>query len=50
MVTNYLPHLAFDNDTLPIKDTFLDKQLFTVKIPPWYTDIVNFLIASEMPH
>lgn len=49
MVANHLSRFSFDKDELPIKNSFPDKQLFFVKVTPWFTDKVNFLVACEIP-
>ena len=34
---------------MPIKDTFLDEQLFNNSDFPWFADIVNFLVTGQIP-
>lgn len=43
VVADHLSRLVFDDsiETIPIKDTFPDEQLFTITDLPWYADIVN---------
>ena len=36
-------------DDLPIKETFLDEQLFVAGSVPWYADIVNYLVSRVIP-
>lgn len=49
VIADRLSCLTFDNDKLFIMDSFIDKQLFSIKITLWYDDIVNFLVANELP-
>lgn len=49
MVIDYLSHPTFENHDLPIRDFVPDKQLFSTQNTPWFADIVNFLVACEMP-
>lgn len=49
MVVDYLSRLIFDNGKVPIRDSFPDNQLFSIKTTSWFVDIVNFLTAREIP-
>ena len=33
---------------VPILDTFLDEQLFALSTCPWYVDITNYLVTSQV--
>jgi hypothetical protein len=43
--------MQFENlQQLPINDSLRDDMLFKVsKLDPWYTNIVNFMVASYVP-
>ncbi|XP_028051736.1 uncharacterized protein LOC114256317 [Camellia sinensis] len=51
VVTDHLSRLMFDDsiETMPLKDTFPDEQLFIIIDMPWYADIVNYLVTSMIP-
>ena len=51
VVANHLSYLTFNEsmDAFPIRDSFLDEQLFSISTLPWYADIVNFLVISQTP-
>lgn len=49
VVTNHLSHLTFENNKLPMRDSFPDECLFSIKITHGFADIVNILIAVEIP-
>ncbi|XP_022870992.1 uncharacterized protein LOC111390217 [Olea europaea var. sylvestris] len=52
VVVDHLSRLTFkDNlNTLPIRDGFLDENLFTISFLPWFANIVNYLVAGEIPN
>ncbi|CAN6583699.1 unnamed protein product [Malus baccata var. baccata] len=38
---------AFEEDSLPLSESFLDEQLFAVQIrTPWFADIVNYFVKG----
>ena len=53
VVANHLLRLTVDytEDATPISETFPDEQLMHIahNPTPWFTDIVNYLITSQMP-
>ena len=51
MVANHLSRLVSESisNGLPIGDTFLDEQLFSLVQCPWYADIVNNLVTGQIP-
>lgn len=52
MVADYLSFLVFDNNNnnkLPIKDSFFNEQLISIKTIPWCANIIKFLVVGEMP-
>lgn len=46
--TEYFSRLTSKTDELPIRNSFPDGQLFSIQSPPWFANIVNFLVAWEM--
>ncbi|XP_042991370.1 uncharacterized protein LOC122318232, partial [Carya illinoinensis] len=52
VVADHLSRLVLSDsiETVPIKDTFPDEQLFGISQVPWYADIANFLATGEIPH
>ncbi|XP_058223188.1 uncharacterized protein LOC131332893 [Rhododendron vialii] len=52
-VADHLSRILVDasGDTLPLKDSFPDEQLFEVSQvrPPWYAHIVNYLATGALP-
>jgi hypothetical protein len=52
-VADHLSRILVDafGDTLPLKDSFPDEQLFAVSQvrPPWYAHIVNYLAMGVLP-
>ena len=51
VVADHLSHLIQEEDLLPLKEDFPDKQLLaTTSSTPWYTDIVNFLTSQLIPN
>ena len=51
MVVDHLSRLAPESTShaLPIGDSFPDEQLFALVHCPWYADIVNYLVTSQIP-
>ena len=51
VVANHLSRLVSKTtfEGLPIGDTFLDEQLFSLIHCPWYADIVNYLVIGQIP-
>ena len=51
VVTDHLSHLTFLDITenAPIRDTFLDEQLFEIMPSPWFAEIANFLVIGKLP-
>jgi hypothetical protein len=54
VVANHLSRLTVDfiEDALPIAETFPDEQLVHISQTPtpWFEDIVNYLVTSQMPY
>jgi hypothetical protein len=51
MVADHLSRLTFEEvkEEIPIRDAFLDEQLFAVTELPWYAHIVNYLVTGSIP-
>ena len=51
VVADHLSRLVVSSpsDSLPIRDSFPDEQLFSVSQSPWYANIVNYLVTGRMP-
>ena len=51
VVADYLSRLVPESIShgLPIGDSFPDEQLFALVHCPWYADIVNYLVTSQIP-
>ncbi|WP_248807502.1 hypothetical protein, partial [Escherichia coli] len=50
LVADHLSRIPLTLDSLPIKETFPDEQLYQLQgTDPWYADLVNYLVASELP-
>lgn len=51
VVADHLSRLIVESseDSIPITETFPDEQLMHVSSIPWFADIVNYLVTSEMP-
>ena len=52
VVADHLSRLTFKDrstSSTPIQDTFPDEQLMAIKVLPWYTDIVNYLVTGQVP-
>ncbi|XP_026440159.1 uncharacterized protein LOC113338975, partial [Papaver somniferum] len=51
VVADHLSRLVVSSpdDSLPIRDSFPDEQLFFVTQLPWYANIVNYLVTGRMP-
>jgi hypothetical protein len=43
--------MDFTKDATPISETFLDEQLMYIAytLAPWFADIVNYHVTSQMP-
>ena len=50
-IVDHLSRMQFENSQeLPINDLLRDDMLFKVTISsPWYTNIVNFMVAGYVP-
>ena len=50
-MADHLSHLHFDTirEPLILNESFPDEQLMSVEVLPWYVDIVNYLITSQLP-
>uniref|UniRef100_A0A2N9H0L4 Reverse transcriptase/retrotransposon-derived protein RNase H-like domain-containing protein n=1 Tax=Fagus sylvatica TaxID=28930 RepID=A0A2N9H0L4_FAGSY len=50
VVADHLSRLVVEDslETMPIKDTFPDEQLFNIFYLPWFADIVNFLVTGQI--
>jgi hypothetical protein len=53
VVADHLSRLTvdFNEDAMPIAETFPDEQLMHISqtLAPWFADIVNYLVTSQMP-
>jgi hypothetical protein len=53
VVVDHLSRLTVDitEDTTPISETFPDEQLILIahNPAPWFADIVNYLVTSQIP-
>ena len=50
VVADHLSRLVHTEDLLPLKDSFLDKQLLAMEdSAPWYVDLVNYLVTKRLP-
>ena len=51
VVADHLSRLHFDiiTDPLILNESFSDEQLMSVKVLPWYADIVNYLVTCQLP-
>ncbi|XP_050363795.1 uncharacterized protein LOC126782570 [Argentina anserina] len=39
-----------DEDSLPLRDSFPDEQLFALNVSePWYADIINYIVSGKIP-
>ena len=49
VVVDHFSRLNFDTITepLPLNESFLNEQLMSVKVLPWYVDIVNYFIRGQ---
>ena len=47
---NHLSHFNFDTnpELLALNESFLDEQLMNMEVPPWFIDIVNYLITTQL--
>ena len=50
VVADHLSHLHFDTitESLPLNESFPNEQLMSVEVLPWYADIVNYLVTSQL--
>ncbi|KAM1729774.1 hypothetical protein ACFX12_020115 [Malus domestica] len=45
-----LVHLNTKEDLIPLRESFPDEQLFSLKITdPWYADIINYKVIKRIP-
>ncbi|CAL2228505.1 unnamed protein product [Prunus armeniaca] len=51
VVADHLSRLIVESseDSIPITETLPDEQLMNVSSIPWFADIVNYLVTSEIP-
>lgn len=51
IVAYHLSRLIMESsdDLVPIRDSFPDEQLMSVSKFPWFANIVNYLVTSQMP-
>ncbi|CAN6554299.1 unnamed protein product [Malus baccata var. baccata] len=53
VVANHLSRLVHSNteeDLIPLRESFPDEQLFSLKIiDPWYADIINYKVIKKIP-
>ena len=49
MSYDHLSRLPNAPSPLPINEYFLDEQLLSISVDPWYADIVNYLATKEIP-
>ena len=50
LVADHLSRIPQPLEPFPIHDAFPDEQLFQLQDKdPWYADLVNYLVASEIP-
>ncbi|KAI5338378.1 hypothetical protein L3X38_017649 [Prunus dulcis] len=49
VVANHLSRLVQEGGDLPINESFLDEQIFSVEQLPWYADIGNYLAQKYIP-
>ncbi|CAL2254704.1 unnamed protein product [Prunus armeniaca] len=49
VVADHLSRLVQEGGDLPINESFLDEQLFSIEQLPWYADIVNYLAQKYIP-
>ena len=52
MVSDHLSRIKGPVDSLPIRDNFPNEhlmQLHSSHVTPWFTDIVNFIVAYVVP-
>ncbi|CAN6692802.1 unnamed protein product [Malus baccata var. baccata] len=54
VVADHLSRLVHSNteeDLIPLRESFPDKQLFSFKITdPWYADIINYKVTKKIPN
>ena len=50
-MADHFSRLHFDTimESLPLSESFLDEQLMSVEVLPWYADIVNYLVTGQLP-
>ncbi|RDY00241.1 Retrovirus-related Pol polyprotein from transposon 17.6, partial [Mucuna pruriens] len=49
-VADHLSRIERRSEPMPIKDQFPDEKLLHINTPtPWFTDICNFVVASQFP-
>ena len=49
-MADHLSRLHFGTiaEPLTLNESFLDEQLMSVKVLPWYADIVNYLVTGQL--
>ncbi|RDX91711.1 Retrovirus-related Pol polyprotein, partial [Mucuna pruriens] len=49
-VADHLSRIKRESESMPIRDEFPDEQLLHIKTPtPWFSDICNYVAASQFP-
>ncbi|CAN6692013.1 unnamed protein product [Malus baccata var. baccata] len=49
VVADHLSRMMHNEESLPIAETFPDKQLMSIKVSEtWYADLVNFLVSKQI--
>lgn len=49
IVSNFLPRLTNDSETVLVKGHFLDEHVFSVSTNvPWYAYIANYLLVGKL--
>ncbi|KAM2449536.1 hypothetical protein PS1_019631 [Malus domestica] len=50
VVADHLSRLVYEEDVIPIPETFPDEQLMSLQVSePWYADLVNLLVSKRFP-
>jgi hypothetical protein len=50
LVANFLSCIKNEDDDIPIDDSFLDENLFSLSVnTPWFVDMENYLATRKLP-